>query len=256
MKARTVLVSGAGIGGPTLAFWLLVGGFEATLIERAPALRAGGYVIDFWGLGYDIAERMGLANDIQQVGYQMRELRIVDDRGKRVAGFGTRVFRELAGGRFATLGRSDLSRLLFEKIRSTTDVLFGEEIVGLQEHANGVQVQFKHASERSFDLVIGADGLHSNVRRLIFGPQDRFEKQLGYIIAAFEVHGYRPRDRDVYVVYSKPGRMVTRRPGLPASAGWPGRPGAGRPALPAVRWPRPSRGRGGGHAGSCPAPAV
>ena len=210
MKAKTVLISGAGIGGPTLAFWLHVGGFEATLIERAPALRAGGYVIDFWGLGYDIAERMGLANDIQQVGYQMRELRIVDDRGKRVAGFGTRVFRELAGGRFATLGRSDLSRLLFEKIRSTTEVFFGDEIVGLQEHADGIQVQFKHARERSFDLVIGADGLHSNVRRLIFGPQDRFEKQLGYIIAAFEVRGYRPRDRDVYVVYNKPGRMVTR----------------------------------------------
>ena len=95
----------------------MLGDSRPTLIERAPALRAGGYVIDFWGLGYDIAERMGLANDIQQVGYQMRELRIVDDRGKRVAGFGTRVFRELAGGRFVTLGRSDLSRLLFEKIR-------------------------------------------------------------------------------------------------------------------------------------------
>ena len=166
-------------------------------------------MIDFWGLGYDIAERMGLVNDIQQVGYQMRELRIVDDRGKRVAGFGTRVFRELAGGRFVTLGRSDLSRLLFEKIRNTTEVLFGDEIVGLHEHADGIQVQFKHASERSFDLE-WRRRLHSNVRRLIFGPQDRFEKRLGYIIAAFEVRGYRPRDRDVYVIYSGPGRMVTR----------------------------------------------
>jgi len=73
----------------------------------------------------------------------MRELRIVDARGERVAGFGTKVFRELTGGRFVTLGRSDLSRLLFEKIRGTTEVIFGDEIVGLQEHADCVQVQLK-----------------------------------------------------------------------------------------------------------------
>ena len=76
--------------------------------------------------------------------------------------------------------------------------------------ADGVQVQFKHAGERRFDLVIGADGLHSNVRRLAFGPQDRFEKQLGYVVAAFEVRGYRPRDEDVYVIYGEPGRMLGR----------------------------------------------
>ena len=112
-----VLIAGVGIAGPTLAFWLKAAGFNPTLIERAPALRAGGYVIDFWGLGYDIAERMGLARDINRIGYHVRELRIVDARGKRIAGFGTRVFNELTGGRYVTLGRSDLSRLLFEKIK-------------------------------------------------------------------------------------------------------------------------------------------
>ena len=210
MNDKTVLISGAGIGGPTLAFWLKAAGFEPTLIEHAPAPRAGGYVIDFWGLGYDIAERMGLADDIDRIGYHMREMRIVDDLGERVTGFGTKIFHELTGGRFVTLGRSDLSRLLFEKIKGTTEIIFGNEIVGLQEHTDCVQVQFKHAGERRFDLVIGADGLHSNVRRLVFGPEDRFEKQLGYMIAAFEVRRYRPRDEDVYVIYSKPGRMLGR----------------------------------------------
>ena len=95
MKTRfkSVLISGIGIAGPTLAYWLKAAGFEPTLIERAPELRPGGYVIDFWGLGYDIAERMGLAGDINRIGYHMRELRIVDDRGTRVTGFGTKVSR-------------------------------------------------------------------------------------------------------------------------------------------------------------------
>ncbi len=210
MSEKRVLISGIGIGGPTLAFWLQAAGFEPTLIEHAPALRTGGYVVDFWGLGYDIAERMGLASDIERVGYQMLEMRIVNDTGTRVAGFGTRVFRELTGGRFVTLGRGDLSRRLFEKIGRTTEVIFGNQIVGLQEDAAGVQVQFKGGGERRFDLVIGADGLHSTVRRLAFGPQDLFEKHLGYVVAAFEVRGYRPRDEDVYVIYSQPGRMLGR----------------------------------------------
>ncbi len=207
---RTVLISGAGIAGPTLAFWLKAGGFEPTLIEQAPALRAGGYVIDFWGLGYDIAERMGLAADVNRIGYHTRELRIVDDRGKRVAGFGTNIFRELTGGRYVTLGRSDLSRLLFEKVKRTTEVIFDDEIIDLQESTDRVQVQFESGNERGFDLVLGADGLHSNVRRLVFGPQPQFEKQLGYLVAAFEVRGYHPRDEDVYVMYGQPGRMVGR----------------------------------------------
>jgi 2-polyprenyl-6-methoxyphenol hydroxylase-like FAD-dependent oxidoreductase len=80
---KTILISGAGIAGPTLAFWLKAAGFEPTLIERASALRAGGYVIDFWGLGYDIAERMGLIGEINRIGYHVREMRIIDDQGRQ-----------------------------------------------------------------------------------------------------------------------------------------------------------------------------
>ncbi|MFZ0152538.1 MAG: FAD-binding domain [Xanthobacteraceae bacterium] len=210
MNDKTVLISGAGIAGPTLAFWLNAAGFESTLIEHAATLRTGGYVIDFWGLGYDIAERMGLAAEIDRIGYHIREMRIVDDRGGRVTGFGTKIFRELTGGRFVTLGRSEMSRLLFDKIKGTTEVIFDDEIVALQEHADHIQVEFRHAGERRFDLMIGADGLHSNVRRLVFGPQDQFEKQLGYMVAAFEVRGYRLRDEDIYVIYGEPGRMLGR----------------------------------------------
>ena len=210
MSDKTVLISGAGIAGPTLAFWLKAAGFQPTLIERAPGLRTGGYVIDFWGLGYDIAERMELTSDINCIGYHVREMRIVDDLGRRITGFGTKVFDELTNGRYVTLGRSDLSRLLFEKIKGSTEVIFDNEIVDLQEQPDGVQVQFKHSGVRQFSLVIGADGLHSAVRRLAFGPQKHFERQLGYVVAAFEVRGYRPRDEDIYMMYGTPGRMLGR----------------------------------------------
>ncbi len=210
MNNRTVLISGAGIAGPTLAFWLKAAGFEPTLVERAPALRNGGYVIDFWGMGYDIAERMGLMGRINRVGYHMREMRIVNDRSKRITGFGTEVFGELTGGRYVTLARSDLSRLLFEKTANTTEVIFGDEIIGLQDETDGVSVQFRHGGKRRFDLVVGADGLHSEVRKLAFGPQHQFEKHLGYAVAAFQVDGYRPRDEDIYMMYGKPGRMLGR----------------------------------------------
>jgi len=206
----SVLISGAGIAGPALAFWLKAAGFEPAIVERAPALRSGGYVIDFWGLGYDLAERMGLIDEINRTGYHVREMNVVDDTGRRVAGFGTTVFSELTGGRYVTLPRSTLSRLLFDKIKHGIETIFGDEIVALEQDADGVRVALEHAGERRFDLVIGADGLHSSVRRLAFGPQSRFETHLGYAVAAFEASGYRPRDEDVYSMYGTPGRMLGR----------------------------------------------
>jgi 2-polyprenyl-6-methoxyphenol hydroxylase-like FAD-dependent oxidoreductase len=210
MVERTVLISGAGIAGPTLAFWLKAAGFEPTLIEQSTGLRAGGYVIDFWGLGYAIAERMGLLGEINRVGYHVREMRIVDDAGQRLAGFGTRVFDELTSGRYVTLQRSDLSSLLFNKIAGRVESIFGDEIAALEERQNGIRVELKRGGERWFELMIGADGLHSHVRKLVFGAQPTFERQLGYVVAAFEARQYRPRDEDIYLIYGQPGRMVGR----------------------------------------------
>ena len=210
MANQTVLISGAGIAGPTLAYWLLRSGFKPTLVEEAPHLREGGYAIDFWGLGYDIADRMGLLPDLKRVGYYVQELRFVDDRGKRVGGFDVEVFRKLTRGRYVTLQRSDLARLIYSQIEGGCETIFGDSIAGIDETPDGVDVRFEHAPPRRFDLVVGADGLHSRVRSLVFGPQDQFETYLGYMVAAFEADGYRPRDEDVFISYSLPGKQIGR----------------------------------------------
>lgn len=209
-QGRSILISGIGVAGPTLAFWLLEHGFTPTLVERAESLRDGGYVIDFWGLGYDIAERMGLLPELRQVGYDVREIRFVDGDGRRVGGFGGDVFRRLTRGRYLSLPRGELVRTIVRRIDRRCETLFGDTITRIEQRADAVRVEFEHRPARDFALVIGADGLHSQTRRLAFGDQDRFERSLGYEAAVFEVRGYRPRLEDVYVSYTIPGKQVAR----------------------------------------------
>jgi 2-polyprenyl-6-methoxyphenol hydroxylase-like FAD-dependent oxidoreductase len=207
-----IAINGAGIAGPTLAYWLTQSrpGHDVLLIEEAPALRTGGYVIDFWGVGYDVAERMGLIPRIREHGYQVREVRFVDARGRRAGGFSADVFDRMTKGRFTSLRRSDLSASIFGALDGRVETRFGDSITGIVQQRDGVALRFEHGETRDVDLVVGADGLHSRIRHLAFGPQAEFEVPLGYHVAAFEVEGYRPRDELVYVSHAVPGRQISR----------------------------------------------
>ena len=143
MRTKTILVCGAGVAGPTLAYWLIRAGFAPTILERAPALRASGYVIDFWGLGYDIAEKMGLLARLLSEGYHVREVRIVDGQGDRISGFGTKVFDDLTAGRFVTIRRSDLSRMIFAKTVDDCEIMFGDTIKAIDQERDGTHVTFE-----------------------------------------------------------------------------------------------------------------
>jgi 2-polyprenyl-6-methoxyphenol hydroxylase-like FAD-dependent oxidoreductase len=210
MRDRSVLISGAGIAGPTAAYWLAERGFAPVLLEHAQAPRSGGYVIDFWGLGYDIAERMGLLRQLRRESYDVLDVRFVAADGRRVGGFGVDVFRRLTGGRYVTIPRSALAHLLFRSIADRCETIFGDAITAIEERNDGLEVAFNRAAPRRFDLVIGADGLHSAVRAQVFGPEQRFEVYLGYAVAAFEIAGYSPRDEQAYVSHAQPGRQVAR----------------------------------------------
>jgi 2-polyprenyl-6-methoxyphenol hydroxylase-like FAD-dependent oxidoreductase len=205
-----VLVSGAGIAGPTLAYWLLHHGLEATIVEKAPRLRTGGYIIDFWGTGFDIAGRMGLLPEIRRCGYVVREVRIVNSQGKRIAGFPVDAVARVVQGRYISLARSDLAAYIYNAIEGKAETIFNDSIVQIEQSMQGVHVTFESGLMRDFDVVVGADGLHSRVREIVFGPQNQFEKYLGYKVAAFEAEGYRPRDELVYVMYAQVGQQVGR----------------------------------------------
>jgi 2-polyprenyl-6-methoxyphenol hydroxylase-like FAD-dependent oxidoreductase len=210
MPRSTVLISGAGIAGPTLAWWLARYGFAPTIVERAPTLRTGGYVVDFWGAGYDIAGRMGLLPEVRARGYAIREVRNVDARGRIIGAFDATSFGRAARSGFTTVGRSELSRIVFDSLPAGVETLFGDSITSMDETDRGVDVAFERHPPRTFDLVVGADGLLSRVRELWFGDESDFERYLGMKVAACVLPGYRPRDELVYMMYPTLGQQIAR----------------------------------------------
>jgi 2-polyprenyl-6-methoxyphenol hydroxylase-like FAD-dependent oxidoreductase len=158
-----VAIVGAGIAGPTLAYWLSRYGHEPTLIEQARRLRTGGYIVDFWGSGYAVAERMGLTDELHSIGYEVQELRLVDQNSRKVGGFSNEVFQRNLEGRFVTVSRGDLAAMIYRTIENQVDNLFGESVSAITQHDSGVHVTLENGQSRRFDLLIGAAGIHSRV---------------------------------------------------------------------------------------------
>jgi 2-polyprenyl-6-methoxyphenol hydroxylase-like FAD-dependent oxidoreductase len=199
-----VLISGASIAGPAMAYWLGRFGFRPTIVEVAPALRTGGSAVDFRGpLHMGVLERMGVVDALRAVQTGGTTMRFVDERGERLMEWPA----GLAGGDLEVL-RGDLARILCEAAGDRTEYLFGDRITAMTETPDGVEVTFASGLERRFDLVIGADGVHSGVRRLAFGPEERFVKHLGYYVAGWDVPNEWGLGRES-MLHNKPGRMMS-----------------------------------------------
>lgn len=204
-----VAINGTGVAGPALAYWLRRLGHEPVLFEKAAALRTGGYLIDFWGLGYTIAERMGILASLRARGYEMQRMRMVDGHGHREAHLELSPMREALHGRFISIARSDLARALFDACDGIP-ARFGVSIVGIASDGAGAVVTLSDGTRERFDVVVGADGLHSAVREMAFGPESQFERFLGCYIAAFRLRGYPHRDELTHVSHTIRGRQVGR----------------------------------------------
>jgi 2-polyprenyl-6-methoxyphenol hydroxylase-like FAD-dependent oxidoreductase len=197
LKNMAVLISGASIAGPALAYWLERYGAGVTVIEKASTLRGGGQAVDFKGVTHrTVLDKMGSLDQVRSRQTGGLDQTIIDADGKPLAV----IPGEFTGGEIE-IRRGDLATILYE--RTACEYIFGDSITSLTETGNGVHVTFDKSAPRTFDLVIGADGIHSNVRRLAFGPEENYVQYLGHYYALANV-GW----TGDAVMYNEPGRMV------------------------------------------------
>ncbi|MET9557795.1 FAD-dependent monooxygenase [Streptomyces sp. NPDC006645] len=205
--ARRVLISGASIAGPALAYWLDRYGFEVTVVEKAAAVRGGGYAIDIRGTARDVVDRMGLLPRLREAHVNTRRITFLDAAAETVGALEPEQITGGEAGLDLEVRRGDLADALYTPLRDRVEFLFNDSIATLDDDGHAVHVVFDSGTRRTFDLVVGADGLHSNTRRLVFGPEEPFHRYLGYVFAGFTL----PNDFGLAhegVIWNEPGRSA------------------------------------------------
>jgi 2-polyprenyl-6-methoxyphenol hydroxylase-like FAD-dependent oxidoreductase len=209
-----VLVVGAGLAGLTLALCLERKGHEVIVLERSASLRGAGYMIDFFGSGYDAAERLGLIRELDAIHYPIAWLSFLAPDGKPRFRVEYETMRHLLDGRHFNFMRGDLERVLFEALPDHTRVRFGSAIQSFTQRDDGVEITLNDGSKERADLLVGADGIHSQVRSLAFGEEQQFVRQLGYHTAAFVVDDAATQGEigNAFATLTVPGRQVALYP--------------------------------------------
>src|SRR5436309_7875404 len=213
-KNTTILISGASIAGPTLAYWLKRYGFTPTVIERAPQLRAGGYPVDVRYEAVQVAKLMGIWPRLQQEQTTLGEISFVNEHHQRISRVNLQAVRKSLEGLdvdVVEIMRGDLARTLYERTSDEVEYCFGDSIQALKQDEEGVDVTFERGGSRRFDLLVGADGLHSNVRTLVFGDEAQFERYCGYHFGVFTTDNYLGLDEACVRFYGAPGKRVGLR---------------------------------------------
>lgn len=187
MSDSKVLVTGASIAGPALAHWLTRRGAEVTVVEQAPGLRPGGQAVDARGVAKEVIRRMGLDAAVRAACTRTAGAHVVDADGKILETF--RADDDGGDGHIAEIEilRGDLSQVLYDDTRDHVEYLFGDRIAELAQDADGVEVTFAGGDRRRFDLVVGADGLHSSLRAMVFGPREQYVRHLRLVLAFYTV---------------------------------------------------------------------
>ncbi|MGY2119218.1 FAD-dependent monooxygenase [Nocardia gipuzkoensis] len=211
MSGIRVLVAGASIAGPALAHWLRRRGAEVTVVERAPELRPGGQAVDARGVAKEVIRRMGLDAAVRAACTDTAGAYTVDVDGNVLETY--RADDNGGDGYISEIEilRGDLSRVLYDDTRDGVEYIFGDRIAELTQDADGVDVAFAGGDRRRFDLVVGADGLHSALRAMVFGPRERFVRHLGLVLAFYSVPNEFELDRWL-IDYQEAGRSAGLRP--------------------------------------------
>lgn len=209
MTSRSVLISGAGVAGPTLAYFLARRGFTTTVVERAQGLRSSGNPVDVRGPALPVADRMKIMPRLRDAATTATAMAVLDGRGRKVATVAMAAARK--GSDEVELPRGELARALYEAARDDVEFLFDDTIVAMDQTPDAVDVTFDRAAPRRFDLVVGADGLHSLTRRLAFGPESRFVHHMGVYVATMPLDEPVDHPNDI-LMFNTPGRLVSIHP--------------------------------------------
>ncbi|MFF0590332.1 FAD-dependent monooxygenase [Streptomyces sp. NPDC003781] len=204
---RTVLISGAGIAGCALAFWLNRHGYQVTVVEKAGTLRSGGYPIDVRGTALDVVERMGILPQLRDAHVDLRRITFLDGDGDEVTSLHPHAVTGGVTGRDLEIRRGDLTDALYMAVRDDVEFLFDDSVDTLDQTGPGVDVTFHGGGSRRFDLVFGADGMHSRTREMLFGPEERFHRHLGYCFAVFTMPNTLGLSHET-VMWNAPGRAA------------------------------------------------
>jgi 2-polyprenyl-6-methoxyphenol hydroxylase-like FAD-dependent oxidoreductase len=207
-RPLTILISGASIAGPTLAYWLVRRGHRPVLVERTPELRVGGHAVDIRGTALEVIERMGLDTEVRDARTQILTLSAVRPDGARTYDVALRPVHEARGDREIEIMRDDLVRILFGAVSDDVEVVFGDSVRTLtpQDGAR-VAVEFERGTAREVDLVVGADGQHSAIRELTMGPERGLTHHLGAYLSIYTVDNLLGL-RDRALLYNEPGRAA------------------------------------------------
>ncbi|MER6323728.1 FAD-dependent monooxygenase [Streptomyces coelicoflavus] len=203
----TALVSGAAIAGPALAYWLNRHGYAVTVVEKARTIRSGGYPIDVRGAALDVVERMGILPQLRDAHVDLRRLTFLDADGGEVASLHPHAVTGGATGRDLEIRRGDLTDALYMAVRDDVEFLFDDSVDTLHQSGHGVDVTFRGGGSRTFDLVLGADGMHSRTRETVFGPEERFRRYLGHCFAVFTMPNTYGLSHET-VMWNTPGRTA------------------------------------------------
>jgi 2-polyprenyl-6-methoxyphenol hydroxylase-like FAD-dependent oxidoreductase len=204
---RKVLISGASISGPALAYWLHRSGCAVTVVEKAGALRDGGYPIDIRGTATEVVRRMGILPQLQEAHIDSRRCTFLNADGTVVASLTPRDVAGGVEGQDLEVRRGDLSAILYALVRDDVELLFNDSIDTLDQSGQGVDVTFHSGQRRTFDLVVAADGMHSHTRESLFGPEEQFHRYLGYCFAIFTMPNTFGLSREV-MVWNTPGKAA------------------------------------------------
>ncbi|WP_410601046.1 FAD-dependent monooxygenase [Amycolatopsis sp. lyj-90] len=208
MKKPEVLLVGAGIAGPALAYWLARNGYRPTVVEHARQLRSGGSAIVVKGPAIPVAERMGIVPRLREVATRNRSLTLLDPDGKRIL----RLPTSSEGSPTVEVTRADLSEVLHRSARDDAEFVFDDTVTALDQDEGGVDVTFRRSAPRRFDLVVGTDGMHSTIRRLVFGPERQFVSDLGLYGATVPLEPDAIDDPSELTMLTVPNRMLVVHP--------------------------------------------